>query len=112
MYTTLGISLSKLGCFRSRRHQPKLLELYGTDVSKRQVLPRRVVEPLDLIEHIWLGLPTRAVAFAGHALCLQDTEEAPHCRVVPNFASTLTLLTHPDQLVGAHRTCSRCVPPT
>ena len=28
------------------------LELYGTDVAKRRMAPGRVVEPLDVIEHI------------------------------------------------------------
>ena len=33
------------------------LELYRTDVAKRQITPGRVVKPLDAIEYARAGLP-------------------------------------------------------
>ena len=65
-----------------------VFKLYRTDVPNRRVPTRRVVEPLDVIEHICRRLLARAVDLASRALRLQATEEALHCRVVPDFAST------------------------
>jgi hypothetical protein len=48
-----------------------LLELYRTDVSERRVPARRVVEPLDVVEHVCPRLFTRPVHLSRRALGLQ-----------------------------------------
>src|SRR5580765_5968810 len=48
--------------------------------------PGRIVEPLDVVEHICSGLVPGAIYFAGGALGLQRREEAFHRRVVPHIA--------------------------
>ena len=45
-----------------------------------------IVEALDVIEHIGLGLRARAVQLRGRALRLQRGEEAFHHRIVPDVA--------------------------
>lgn len=47
------------------------LELYRTDVAERRVTTRRVVEPLDVIEHISAGLFPGPVHLSSRALSLQ-----------------------------------------
>lgn len=37
------------------------LVLYGTDIAERRMPPRRVVEPLDVVEHVGSGLLPGAV---------------------------------------------------
>lgn len=47
------------GCCQSHRHRLRFLsflELYRTDVTERRMTARRVVEPLNLIEHTGAGL--------------------------------------------------------
>src|SRR5260370_41428363 len=50
--------------------------------------PGRIVEPLDVVEHICSGLVPGAVGFALDALGLQRREEAFHRRIVPNIAGS------------------------
>ncbi|MDP9923082.1 hypothetical protein J2W25_002103 [Variovorax boronicumulans] len=47
-----------------------LFELYGTDVAERRVSAHRVVEPLDVIEHVGASLLPAAVHLPGCALSL------------------------------------------
>jgi hypothetical protein len=47
------------------------LELYRTDVAERRMPARRVVEPLDVVEHIGPRLLSRPVHLPGRALGLQ-----------------------------------------
>ena len=47
-----------------------LFELYGTDVAERRMPTHRVVEPLDVVEHIGPILPPAAVHPPGDALSL------------------------------------------
>ena len=47
------------------------LELYRTDVAQRRMAPGRVVEPLDVIEHISAGLFPGPVHLSSRALSLQ-----------------------------------------
>ncbi len=44
------------------------LKLYRTDVAERRVTTRRVVEPLDVVEHIGTGLFPGLVHLSGRAL--------------------------------------------
>lgn len=44
----------------------------------------RVVEPLDVIEHVGSGLVAGAVGLASDALGLERGEEALHCGIVPD----------------------------
>lgn len=44
------------------------LELYGTDIAERRMPPRRVVEPLDVVEHVGSGLLPGAVHLSGRPL--------------------------------------------
>ena len=46
----------------------------------------RVVEPLDLVEHVGPSLIAGAIYLAGRPLGFQRGEEAPHGRVVPDIA--------------------------
>ena len=48
----------------------------------------RIVEPLDVVEHIRPGLVPGAIDFAGGAFGLQRREEALHRRVVPDIAGS------------------------
>ncbi len=48
--------------------------------------PFAVVEALDVIEHIGLGLIPCPVCFARGSLCLERGEEALHRRIVPDVA--------------------------
>ena len=61
------------------------LELYGTEIAERRMPARRVVEALDVVEHIGTGLPSCAVHLPGRALGLEGAEEALHGRVVPDL---------------------------
>ena len=47
-----------------------LFELYGTDVAERRMPAHRVVEPLDVVEHIGPSLLPTAVHAPGRALGL------------------------------------------
>jgi len=47
------------------------LELYRTDVAERRMTARRVVEPLDVVEHVGSGLFSGPVHLSGCALSLQ-----------------------------------------
>ena len=53
---------------------------------QRGVPPPRIVEALDVIEHIGLGLRARVVHFGGRAFGLQRGEEALHHRILPDIA--------------------------
>ncbi len=48
--------------------------------------PPRVVEALDVIEHVGLGLGSSAVHLCGRAFSFQRGEEALHHRIVPDVA--------------------------
>ena len=50
--------------------------------------PGRVVEPLDVVEHICSGLVPGAVGFSLDTLGLERREEALHRRIVPNVAGS------------------------
>lgn len=56
--------------------------------SDRRVTAGRIVEPLDVVEHICCGLVPGAVGFALDALGLQRREEALHRRIVPNVVGS------------------------
>jgi 4-oxalocrotonate tautomerase len=62
----------------------RVLELHRTHVADRRVSTNRIVEPLDVIEHVRLPLIPRVVLLSVHALRLQAREETLHCRVVPD----------------------------
>lgn len=47
------------------------LELYRTDIAERGMTTRRVVEPLDVVEHVSTSLLPGAIHFLGRALGLQ-----------------------------------------
>jgi hypothetical protein len=61
-----------------------LLELDGADIAQCRVPSPRVVEALDVIEHIRPGIIPRPVDLAGYALGFQRREEALHCSIVPD----------------------------
>ena len=46
----------------------------------------RVVEPLDIVEHVGPGLVSGAIHLASDALGFQRGEEALHRRIVPDIA--------------------------
>src|SRR4051794_622570 len=48
----------------------------------------RIVEPLDIVEHIRPGLVSGAIYFASGPLGLQRREEALHRRIVPDVAGS------------------------
>src|SRR5258705_10421886 len=50
--------------------------------------PGRIVEPLDVVEHIRSGLVSCPIGFAAGTLGLQRREEALHRRVVPDIAGS------------------------
>ena len=45
-----------------------------------------VIEALDVIEHVGLGLVPRPVRLAGRSLGFQRGEEALHRRIIPDIA--------------------------
>lgn len=55
-----------------------LFELYWTDIADCRVAPSRVVEPLDVVEHIGPRFFARPVDLARDALGLHRAEEALH----------------------------------
>ena len=61
-------------------------ELHRTEIAQRGVPPLGVVEALDVIKHVGLGLSARAVGRARRAFGLQRGEEALHRRIVPDIA--------------------------
>ncbi len=73
------------------------LEVHGAEIAQRRVAARRIVEALDIVEYICLGVIARAVGFTPDPLGLQRGEEALHRRVVPDVARP------------AHRACHAVV---
>ena len=61
-------------------------ELHGTEIPQRGVPPSGIVEAFNVIEHIGLGLGSRAVHLRGRAFGLQRGEDALHHRIVPDVA--------------------------
>src|SRR3977135_1439299 len=61
-------------------------ELNRAEISDRRMTPDRIVEPLDIVEHIRPGLVSGVIDFARGALGLQRREEALHRGVVPHIA--------------------------
>lgn len=53
-----------------------LLELYGTEIAEPRMPARRVVEALDVVEHIRTGLLSCTVHLPGRALGLEGAEAA------------------------------------
>ncbi len=47
------------------------LKVYRTDVANRRVASSRVVEPLDVVEHVGTGLLSGSVDLPGNSFCLQ-----------------------------------------
>src|ERR1700728_707449 len=62
------------------------LELHGADVADCRVPAFGIVEALDVIEHVSLGILPGSIGFARCALGLQRREEALHRGVVPDVA--------------------------
>src|ERR1700733_8206683 len=60
------------------------LELHGADVADCRVPAFGIVEALDVIEHVSLGILPGSIGFARCALGLQRREEALHRGVVPD----------------------------
>src|SRR5690606_9540054 len=65
-----------------------LLELNGRQHPVPDVLAFRIVEHLDVIEHVLTRLIARAVDFPAYPLSLQQVEEALSHRVVMTVAPT------------------------
>jgi hypothetical protein len=63
-----------------------LLELDGAQIAQCRVPSPRVVEALDVVEHIRPGVIPRPVDLAGCPLGLQRREEALHRSIVPDVA--------------------------
>ena len=61
-------------------------ELDRAEVAQGGVPPGRVVEALDVVEHIRPSLVSRATGPPGSTLGLRRLEEARHRRVVPHVA--------------------------
>lgn len=60
------------------------LELHGADVAQFRMPSARVVEALDVVEHLRAGFIAGAVNLAVDALEFQGREEALHGRIVPD----------------------------
>jgi hypothetical protein len=80
MWAAAGLVDTRLRQFRLP------FELHGTEIPQRGVPPPRIVEALDIIEHIGLGLRSRAVHLRRRAFGFQRGEEALHHRIVPDVA--------------------------
>src|SRR6266702_3987550 len=73
----------------------KLAQLVRTVASDRRVSAFWIVEALDVVEHVGLGLIPRPVHLARCSLGLQRREEALHRRIVPDVARVSAILTEP-----------------
>lgn len=58
------------------------LEVHG--IAQRRVPARRVVEALDIIEHVGLRVIARSICLPADPFGLHRREEALHCGVVPD----------------------------
>jgi hypothetical protein len=47
------------------------LKVYRTDVADRRMASSRVVEPLDVVEHVGTGLLSGSIDLSGNSFCLQ-----------------------------------------
>ena len=63
-----------------------VLERHGAYVAQLRVASPRIVEALDVVEHVGTGGITGAVDLAGRPFGLHRWEEALHRRVVPDVA--------------------------
>ena len=70
------------------------LELHRADVADGRVASLRVVEELDVVEHVGAGLVTCAVDLAGCALGFQRRKEALHRGIVPDVAGAARAACH------------------
>jgi len=61
-------------------------EVHRAEIAQRRVAAGRIVEALDVVEHLGLGMIARAVGFAGDPLGLQRGEEALHRGIVPDVS--------------------------
>ena len=62
------------------------LECHWAEIAQLRMASLRIVEALDVVEHVGPGGVTRAVDLAGSPFGFQRGEEALHCRVVPYVA--------------------------
>ena len=62
------------------------LEVHGAEIAQRRVPARRVVEALDIIEHVGLRVIARSICLPADPFGLHRREEALQCRVVPDVA--------------------------
>jgi hypothetical protein len=60
-----------------------LFELHGTEIAQCGVPSPRIVEALDIVEHVGLGLIPRSLDLAGYPLGLERGEQALHCCIIP-----------------------------
>ena len=63
-----------------------LLEVHGAEIPQGRVTARRIVEALDIVEHIGPCLIPRPVGFSRDAFGFQRREEAFHRSIVPAVA--------------------------
>ncbi len=63
-----------------------LFVFHGAEIAHCRVSAPRVVEALDIVVHIGLGIVPSAIDLAGGAFGLERGEEALHGRVVPDIA--------------------------
>ena len=86
----LQLEIRSLGCCRFGSHQLTLIRPAFRTPSdcepQRRVPPPGIVEPLDVIEHVSLGLGACTVWLGRCAFDLQRGEEALHRRIVPDVA--------------------------
>jgi len=59
------------------------LERHGAEVADFRMPSARIVEALDVVEHVGTGFAAGAIDFAGCAFGLQRREEALHRGIVP-----------------------------
>ncbi len=62
------------------------LEVHGAEIAQRRVPACRVVEALDIIEHVRLRVIARSICLPADPFGLHRREETLHWRVVPDVA--------------------------
>ena len=63
-----------------------MLELHGAEIAARGVSSFRVVEALDVVEHVCPGVVPGSIDLAGTPFGFERGEEALHRRIVPDIA--------------------------
>ena len=62
------------------------LKLHRAQITDRRVPAFGIVEALDVVEHVRLGLISCSVQLSCRSFCLERREEALHRRIVPDIA--------------------------